>query len=64
MKERKAEWETCTTNSPEIIYLGFKPMYGTRYNHYHITREDVRNLIKDLETILDSKEKLKIEHKI
>ena len=64
MNKNKAEWETSTTNSPNTIYLGFKPMYGIRYNHYHISREDARNLIKDLEKILDSKEKLKIEHKI
>lgn len=59
----KAEWEAGNCTNPDVIYLNLKGRMDGRFSHFHIMKEDVKLLIKDLQTLVDNEDervKLKI----
>lgn len=60
-----SKWECLNCDDHDIIFLRLRGMSGTRSFNFHIQKEDVKKLIKDLQTLVDNdneKLKLKIIH--
>lgn len=63
LRDEKAKWEMGNCTDPKIIYLSLKGRYDTNYRHFHLSKEEAKMLINDLQTIVDD-ESGNIKYKI
>lgn len=50
----KSTWEIGNCTEKNIIYFNLKGMADSRFSHFHITKDDIKLLIQDLEMIINN----------
>lgn len=60
-----SSWEMGECTDKNIIFLNLRGNTDKRYSHFHISKQDVKLLISDLQTLLSNKDEriqLKIKY--
>lgn len=52
----KSTWEMGNCSDKNVIFLNMKGMADSRFSHFHITKDDVKLLIKDLEMLINNED--------